>query len=387
MADLRDVIQARQRRKRRKQMIAGLVILAAVLAALLIYSKREQIFSGLEQISNPHSNLSAETDGEFLLTVSGGVDYHAEFVNKNLFILCDKYLYIYDMDGSLLDSRQHAYSNAVMQTNQNKALTYSLGGTSFRVDTHKKMLYENQTDQPILFAVLSDDGKTAVVTESESYACRLIVFNASGKLIYTRDCVERLTDVSLTDNGCLFSTINAENGELVTVVQSVRFDDSDIQWTTEPLPTLCMHIYAMNDGGVFVIGDTKTAYYNNAGFLVSSYDYTGTLLDFDFTDEKGTVLLKNEERRQSVLLLFSNYAAAPASVVFDNICKTVTVQDNTVYLLDAGRIRGYSFSGTELSVLKIEDAYEKIIRNGKYFYLLGYDRIERVSADGNENKK
>ncbi|MBR1555465.1 MAG: hypothetical protein IJ644_08760 [Oscillospiraceae bacterium] len=45
MANLEDVIQARQRRKRRKQLIAGIVIFAAVLAALVIHFNREKIFS------------------------------------------------------------------------------------------------------------------------------------------------------------------------------------------------------------------------------------------------------------------------------------------------------------------------------------------------------
>ncbi len=381
MANFDDVLQARLRRKRRKQMIGGLIVIAAILVAFGIYSKRDKIFSGLEKIGTQYSNLSAETDGEFLLTVSGGVDYYAEIINHNLFVLCDKYLYIYDMDGKLLDSRQHAYSNAIMCTNQNKVLTYSFNGTHFRVDSQKKMLYENQTERPILFAVLSDNGYAAVVTESEAYACRLSVFDANGKSVYHRDCVERLTDVSLTDNGCLFSTISAENGELVTVIQSVHFDESDVQWITDPLPTLCMHIYAMKNGGVFVIGDTKAAYYNNTGTLVSAYDYNGILLDYDFSEGFGAVLLKNEERRQSVLMLFSDENLAPSSVTFDNICKTVSIQDGTAYLLDTGRIRSYSFSGTELSSLEIEDAYEKIRKNGKYFYLLGYDRIQRVTSN------
>ena len=381
MANFDDVLQARLRRKRRKQMIGGLIVIAAILVAFGIYSKRDKIFSGLEKIGTQYSNLSAETDGEFLLTVSGGVDYYAEIINHNLFVLCDKYLYIYDMDGKLLDSRQHAYSNAIMCTNQNKVLTYSFNGTHFRVDSQKKMLYENQTERPILFAVLSDNGYAAVVTESEAYACRLSVFDANGKSVYHRDCVERLTDVSLTDNGCLFSTISAENGELVTVIQSVHFDESDVQWITDPLPTLCMHIYAMKNGGVFVIGDTKAAYYNNTGTLVSAYDYNGILLDYDFSEGFGAVLLKNEERRQSVLMLFSDENLAPSSVTFDNICKTVSIQDGTAYLLDTGKIRSYSFSGTELSSLEIEDAYEKIRKNGKYFYLLGYDRIQRVTSN------
>ena len=95
----------------------------------------------------------------------------------------------------------------------------------------------------------------------------------------------------------------------------------------------------------------------------------------------GAVLLKNEERRQSVMLLFSNFSTAPNSVVFDTICKTVKIQDDTVYLLDTGEIRGYSFAGKETSLFEIQDAYEKILRNGKYFYLLGYDKIHRTGIN------
>ena len=378
MANLNDVLQARKRRKQKKQLLAGLLILASVLSAILIYSKREQIFSNIEQISTKHTNLSAETDGEFLLTVSGGVDYHAEFVNNILFVLCDKYLYLYNMGGELLDSRQHAYSNAIMQTNHNKALIYSFNGTHFRVDSQKKMLYEMQTEQPILFAALGENGYSAVVTESETYACRLMVFDAAGKGIYTRDCVERLNDVSFTEDGCIFSTISAENGELVTVLQSIHFNDSGLQWTSEPLPTLCMHIYTLKNGDIFVIGDTLAAYYTKAGSLINSFAYSGSLLDYDFQNEHGAVLLKNEARRQSVLLLFSDETAVPVSLTFENICKTVRIQEDTAYLLDTGKITSYSMNGTALSTLQIEDAYEKILKNGKYFYLLGYDRIQRA---------
>ena len=28
------------------------------------------------------------------------------------------------------------------------------------------------------------------------------------------------------------------------------------------------------------------------------------------------------------------------------------------------------------------DSYERIMKNGKYFYLLGYDKINRINANG-----
>ncbi|MDE6708118.1 MAG: hypothetical protein K2K06_08790 [Oscillospiraceae bacterium] len=380
MAKTVDVVLLRERRKRKRRLFRFLIILAVVLFGALLYTSREKWFPKLEKIGSQHANLNAETEGEFMLTVSGGVDYHAEFVNNNLFVLCDKYIYIYDMNGELQDSRQHAYSNAIMKTNQDKALLYSHNGTSFRVDNSKKMLFEENLDDSIWFGVLSDDGRVAIITGSETYACCLYIYDATGKLIYTRNCLERLIDVSFQNQGCICATIGSENGEVVTVLKYIQFQESDVQWTSEALPALCWHVYSMKDGGAFVIGDTKTAYYNNTGDLINSYAYNGSLIDCDFSNNQGAVLLKNESRRQSILLLFSDSSTNPVTVYFDSICKNVKIQDNIIYLLDAGKIRSYSFTGTELSCFEINDAYEKILKNGKYFYLLGYDRIQRMSG-------
>lgn len=380
MAKTVDVVLLRERRKRKRRLFRMLIILVVVLFGALIYTSREKWFPKLEQIGSQHANLNAETDGEFMLTVSGGVDYHAEFVDNDLFVLCDKYIYIYDMNGELQDSRQHAYSNAIMKTNQNRVLLYSHNGTSFRVDNVKKMLFEENLENSIWFGVLSDDGRIAIVTGSETYACCLYVYDTTGKLIYTRNCLERLIDVSFQDDGCVCATIGAENGEVVTVLKYVQFQDSDVQWTSEALATLCWHVYSLKDGGAFVIGDTQTAYYSNTGNLLNTYVYNGELIDCDFSNGQGAVLLKNESRRQSVLLLFSDSSTTPVTIYFDSICKNLKIQDNTVYLLDAGMIKSYSFAGNELNSFKISDIYEKILKSGKYFYLLGYDRIERVTG-------
>lgn len=384
MAQNHDVVLIRQRRRRRRRMTKLLLFLIAVAICIFIYSKRDIWFPQLEGIGTRYQNITqnenADTEGNYPLSVSGGVDYYMSFVNQNMFILCDMYVYIYGTDGTLKDSRQHAYSNAVMQTNDSRCLLYSCNGTKYRVDTANKMLYENVTEQPILFARIGEDGYVAVVTESDTYACRLNVFDSTGKLIYSRDCVERLLDVTLTENGCVFATLGAENGEVVTTLQYISFDEDDVQWTTAPLPTLCMNVYMLSDGGAFVIGDTKCAYYSNTGALTSTYDYTGTLADYTYQDNRAAVLLENEERRQSQLLLFSKVASPPVEVSTASIAGSVTVDGERAYLLGAKGVEGYTFSGEQVTSVEVTDSYEKILKNGKYFYLLGYDKINRIKA-------
>ena len=383
MANNVDVVLVRNRMKRRRQLVKLLIVLAVASLVVFMYLKRDMWFPQLEGIGSRYQNVTrnedADAEGDFELTVSGGVDYTADFINNNLFILCDKYLYIYGTDGKLKDSRQHAYSNAVMKICNKRALIYSSNGTNFRVDTPSKMLYELILDQPIWFGVLSDEGYAAIVTDSETYACRLTIYDAAGKLLYTRECVERLSDVCFYGDGCIFSTISAAEGELTTTLQYITFDKTE-QWETTPFATLCLDVCSLPEGGAFVIGDSKAAYYSSNGALEGSYDYNAALVDYAFADGRAAVLLKNEQRRQSVLMLFNDRSAAPVSVQLDSIGKSVIISDELVYVLGGGHIKTYSFSGAEMESIGVQDAYEKLLKNGKYYYLLGYDKINRTDV-------
>ncbi|MBR6617864.1 MAG: hypothetical protein IKL00_08335 [Oscillospiraceae bacterium] len=386
MAENMDIVRLRQLRLRRKRLLKLLLGLLAVTACIIVYVKRDVWFPKLEGIGTKYQNITqnknADTEGNYPLSVSGGVDYYTSFVGNHMFILCDMYLYIYSADGDQKDSRQHAYSNAVMQTSGSRCLLYSCNGTKFRVDTANKMLFENTLEQPILFARIGKNGYTAVVTESETYASRLCIFDANGKSVYNRDCVDRLVDVTLYDGGCVFATLGAENGEITTTLQSVTFNGDHVVWASSPMPTLCMNIYALSDGGAMVIGDSSCAYYSSTGALLYSYDYTGELLDYTYSDEKAAILVKNEEQRQSQLLLFYKIAAQPAQVSIPYIAKSVEIDDETAYILGIHSIDGYAFNGNQTSQLEMTDSYERIMKNGKYFYLLGYDKINRINANG-----
>ncbi|MCR5717758.1 MAG: DUF5711 family protein [Oscillospiraceae bacterium] len=383
MANNVDLVLERNKRKRLRRFVKVGIFAFFILIGVFIYKMRDVWFPHLEGFgtryqNNVTRNENAEAEGEFELNVSGGVDYHADFVKNDLFILCDKYLYIYGSDGMLSDSRQHAYSNAVMKACGTRALTYSSSGTSFRLDGTNGMIYEAQTEKPIFFGVLSEDGMAAIVTESETYACHLNVFDVSGKLLYSRECVERLADVSFCENGCIFATISASGGDLMTALTYITFDSNDVVWESSPIETLCYELYAMPDGSAYIIGDDMVAYYSSTGALAGSYDYNAEIVDFACGNERVAVILQNEQRRRSTLLLFSDHSAAPQTVSLDIAAKSVILDTETAYLLGAGQVRTYAFSGDLLGTLTVKDAYDRILKYGKYFYLLGYDKINRV---------
>ena len=80
-------------------------------------------------------------------------------------------------------------------------------------------------------------------------------------------------------------------------------------------------------------------------------------------------------------MLFSDKSSAPAYVYFDSIMKNVIVDNETAYVLGGGHIDSYAFSGDQVGTVEVTDAYDRILRYGKSFYLLGYDKIHRTESN------
>ena len=208
-----DIVILRRRRKRRRQMakFIAFILLASIIFGL--YVKRDVWFPKLEGIGSRFQSVKSsggELSGEnFPLNISGGIDYQVGNLNGYLAILSDAYIYIYTEDGELYEERQHAYANAMLQTSGKKALIYESGGNKFRIDNKRKNLYTKKMEQNIIFARISENGNVAVITTSDTYICKLTVFDDSGEEIYSRNCVERVIDLTFNEDGtgcCLLYT-------------------------------------------------------------------------------------------------------------------------------------------------------------------------------------
>ena len=212
-----DIVLLRKRKKRRRQLSKFTAFMFIVGTAVMLYSKRDVWFPKLEGIGSRFQSVKSNgelAEGNFPLSISGGIDYQTGNLNGYLAILSDAYLYIYNDNGELYEERQHAYSNAMLQTAGKKAMVYESGGNRFRVESRSKIIYSKKLEDNIIFARLSDDGRAAVITSSETYICRLIVYDESGEEIYTRNCVERVTDLAFNEKatGCVLATADAGGG-------------------------------------------------------------------------------------------------------------------------------------------------------------------------------
>lgn len=383
-----DIVILRRRRKRRRQMakFIAFILLASIIFGL--YVKRDVWFPKLEGIGSRFQSVKSsggELSGEnFPLNISGGIDYQVGNLNGYLAILSDAYIYIYTEDGELYEERQHAYANAMLQTSGKKALIYESGGNKFRIDNKRKNLYTKKMEQNIIFARISENGNVAVITTSDTYICKLTVFDDSGEEIYSRNCVERVIDLTFNEDGtgCILATSDAADGDIISKIISVSFDSKKDKWTSDALNTMCLKTY-YDRNGILVLGDTKCAYYSNNGELLTSYDYPSSLIDWDYRDGKIAMLFENEIKRQNYFITIDSEKREPNQNEFSNSsANCIRISGGKVLILSKEGIIKYDFNGGGEKNISSESAYEKFILIDNYIFLLGYDRIDRIEYKG-----
>lgn len=380
-----DIVLLRKRRKRRRQLTKFVIILVIAMFGITAYVKMDEWFPALEGIGSNFKSVKSsgdgKKDGSFNLSVSGGIDYQMGNLNGNLAILSDAYLYIYSQSGELLEERQHTYANAMLQTAGKRTLIYESGGNNFRVDNSKEMVYSKKLDDPIIFGRISSGGRIAIITSSENYVCRLIVFDKSGKEIYSRNCVERVIDLAFNSkgDGCILSTSDALNGELITELISVSFDSKDDKWKSEPFDSLCIKTY-YDENGIFLIGSNKCAYYNNDGTRELDYVYPCDLVDWDHNSNGVVLLFDDETKRQSYFTAIESGGGEKHEKLLDvSGSKCIQMKGSDVFIMNKDGITKYQFDGTDGENISSENSYDSFVIIDKYIFLLGYDRIDRMN--------
>jgi len=378
-----DIVEERKKEKRRRRIIKLIVFLVLVLVVGGLYYFRDKWYPKLEGLGEKYQttiqNNGKLAEGNFPIEIMGGSEYQFEITNKTGYLLNDAFVYIYNQNGGLTDSRQHGYSNPIMKSADGRVLIYENGGYNFRVESYKKTVFTKKMENTIIFGRMNED-YIAIVTASDKFASVLTVYDRKGKFVYGRECVERIIDVSFTENGngCLLSFINASNGALINVTEKIKFDASEPLWVSEPAETFCIDSYSLESGGAVVLGEEECAYYDDSGKIINSSVYEGTFAGGDVSGKHTAIITNDEQRRKYVLTLIADESSEPILINSEEVLKDVAIYDDCAYIMTSKNIMAYDFTGQLRSTVEISDAYKSFRRSDDYIFLLGYEKIDRI---------
>ena len=350
-----------------------------------MYLSRESWLPKLRGIGKQYQiivNDGRLAEGNFPIEINGGAEYQMAYSDENVIVMSDAYIYFYNEEGGEIKKRQHALSNPVMETSNGRALLFESGGNEFCVEDSSGVLYTHKTDKNILFARLSSDGYTAVVTTFENYACYMRVYDRKGDVIYERKCIERLNDISFNENsnGCVVSYFYAENGSLVTSVQEIDFSEKEEKWKSPGLDTLGLDVYGF-DNGAFLLGIDACGYVDKSGQITSLYRYEGELAGGSSSNGKSAVIINSDDRRKYVMALFSGGNTEPIIIDFDSPLIDVSVVNGIAYVMKNDSVLAYDFNGELRSTATVNDSYTGFERSRDYVFLKSYNKIDRINYE------
>ncbi|MDE6665587.1 MAG: hypothetical protein K2K14_05275 [Ruminococcus sp.] len=383
--DADDIVEIKKRKKKKKQRTKFLIFLLVAAIASCLYFTRDMWLSKMRGIGKQYKtiiNSGLLADGNFPIEINGEYNYQLRQTQDKIIVLSDVHVFFYNSDGTLMRKRQYAYTNAVLRADSGRALIYEHGGNDFCIEDEEGILYKNHFENNILFARISPEGYTAVVTTSDNYDCEMFVYDKKGGLIYERKCMERVNDISFINEsgGCVISYIMAENGSLSTAVQQIDFRESIEKWTSPGIDTVGLEVYGF-DYGAFVLGMDACGYVNENGQISSYYRYDGDLEGGASVGGQSAVIINNDDRRKYVMVLFKGGATEPLVIDLEQETVDVAVHDQLAYVMCKEEIRAYDFSGTLRSKAVVADSYTGFVRSSEHIFLKGYNKIDRIDYE------
>lgn len=386
MYDADDIVDLKNRKRRRKRLMRFLTILLIAGIGTGLYFTRDKWYNKLRGIGEQYRtivNSGKLAEGNFPIEVSSGSDYQFELTDRKMIVMSDTYTYFYDTDGALLRRRQHTYTNTVLRAAGGRALLYENGGNELCVEDEDQIIYTKTLPKNlILFARISEEGYTAVVTTSDKYSCEIIVYDKRGKVIYERKCIEKVSDLSFIERskGCVLSYISAENGQLVTNVQEIDFSENGEHWTSPGLNTLGLDVFGYGKGA-FVLGTDACGYVDDNGQISSYYSYDGKLAAGASEGGNSAVIVNDDDRRKYVMAIFKGGNTEARIIELDKPSIDVAIYEDLVYVMCQGQINAYDFNGGLRSVAAVSDSYTGFLRSDDHIFLKGYNKIDRIDYE------
>lgn len=170
----------RRRKKSGALKALGIMLLlaAAVLAVVLAVRSRQE--GGLKALW--HELFGSEgTDEFFYENASGG---GVADMASGLAVASTSGLYVYDSEGELTFSRLYSWRSPAITACGDYAAVYDVGGETVIFFTKDEVITELTFDNPVVSASVNSLGYLAVCTQEDTYYGAVTVYNSIGTAIY-----------------------------------------------------------------------------------------------------------------------------------------------------------------------------------------------------------
>ena len=347
--------RARKRLLRRLGVLAamGVVILVALVAREFLYqadltTRLRDFFASLQ--SGPGYPVEAQLGEQVDLYPFG----------KDLAVVTESALSVYNDTAKENFTVRHGYKNPICVTNGNRILTFDRGGKQLRVDSHSKALWSLELEDGQIFsASMAQNGALGVVTSSSQYQREVAVYDSHFRAIWRWYTENLATDLALSDDGqqLAVSSVNAENGQLVSQVILLKTDDDQPEATITFQDQLVVGLSFNSKGQVAVLTDRQAALYNQRGEELQRVDFGGGKLRNFHLSQGDFIFVLDDHGDNTQLTLYSlrDGMEVQNAVPLEQGASQLTVGADGIYLLGERAIYAFSLDLDQSAVMERQD--------------------------------
>lgn len=375
------VVKGKKAEKKRKfRLLTSVVIVVAVVLFVL-----EMIFpAGLVRtLKNTvavigSGNLPIELDSTNTLDVKPMGSYY--------YLLTNTHLYAYSNSGKELIVHVHGFENPILKASRFGALIFDQGESKVSILTISGEETVVDIKKAVFTAAISDSGSYTVVTESDSYASAVSVYNKKGKNIYEwYSAKDTVNNVAISSNGkkIAVSTFNTSGGEFTSNISVLNFKSANPEYS-----------YKIEDSLVYDISSAATSYFtvassNSIQFIKwNNFDRNEYSNDHNLmtlrTASHGTVAVWSRESNlnESIITVFKKNGEKDYEFKFNGIISDIRLFGGHIYCMSDTEI--YLLSETGAVLRKASSGFggvRAVVSGTNNVLVITDNKIEKIKLD------
>ena len=271
---------------------------------------------------------------------------------------------VYSPDGDRLLDKEMKLRAPRAVSSAKYLVVYDFGTASFAVTNGYSVLFEGETDFPILDAAVSDTGHFALVTSSDTHLSQVLLYDVNFNLVQRFSRNSATTDVCLSSNGkyVAFCGLSSENGVGQSKTELYRIGAKEPAFSIS-VPELALSLSFTDTRHLMLVTPQAGYLLDLDGEQRNKLDFGGAALVSFVAGENGCAFLLNDDDvhaqsrvlscdKRGELLFERNLDADFTSVAFDG---------DRAYLLGGNALMRVGENASQDTEIAVSPGAEKIL--------------------------
>lgn len=259
-------------------------------------------------------------------------------------------LVIWDNAGTQFQNVLTGFSNPALVTSKKYVLAYDRGGTRLIITDSFSVLFDKVFDDNIISVSINDDGYFVVITESEAYKNKLIVYNSSFKEIYKINSLNRYiisADLTEDNKAVAVSSLYIKNSNVIPQINYYKLTDTESVWSKDFDENIAVFVKTKSDGSICALFEWGICILDSNGKEKYNYKFENKILQkYHIDNDKYNIAVVSESiSGNSEISVFSNSGHKVCNLETDFEVISVDVCNDKIALLSRENLYVYSMSG------------------------------------------